>query len=354
MNRIRSIQALRGIAFLMIFFSHIDLGNQGSGGVSVFFVLSGFLLMLKYQDKAFTPALSDSLAFSWKHIRKLYWLHIIMSLSALPFLVRAMEGNRIRIAGRLLANVLLIHAWFPPTDIRYSLNNVSWFLSAMLFLYLLFPYIRRSLSRYDSVWRLTGALTVVAAVQFFWAFGIHLLWVRSNISYAVMKGLIYNLPAARAADFTIGCILGRIYTQKNHIESGRTFHIFLLSVFILSCVIREFCTNPATHWLALTILPLPGSCCIIWHAICQRNHSARSILFRGLEYLGNISGPAFLIHLMIRKYAEYYYPPVVGTLTARLLLAVAAMFLTVLLSRLWIWISGIRNHSGSHHTFISF
>ena len=82
-QKITAIQGLRAIAFLAIFLSHTGLGNLGclgAWGVSVFFVMSGFLMILSYMSKDDTPPVS--LKFAWNKIRPLYPLHILMMLLA--------------------------------------------------------------------------------------------------------------------------------------------------------------------------------------------------------------------------------------------------------------------------------
>ena len=57
-QRINSLQGLRAIAFLAIFISHAGLGNYGclgAWGVSVFFLLSGFLMTLSQLNKEDDP-----------------------------------------------------------------------------------------------------------------------------------------------------------------------------------------------------------------------------------------------------------------------------------------------------------
>ncbi len=50
-KKITSLQCLRGIAFLGIFFQHCGIGLWGTQGVSVFLVLSGFLMVYTYYSR---------------------------------------------------------------------------------------------------------------------------------------------------------------------------------------------------------------------------------------------------------------------------------------------------------------
>lgn len=54
-KRIESLETLRGIAFLGIFLLHVGFPIQWATlGVSIFFVLSGFLLTYHYFDSLLT------------------------------------------------------------------------------------------------------------------------------------------------------------------------------------------------------------------------------------------------------------------------------------------------------------
>ena len=82
-KRIESLQALRTLAFLGIFFVHSGFFISWSNlGVSVFYVMSGFLMIYTYGERAFDITIKNNLVFSVNKIKKLYPLHIITMICA--------------------------------------------------------------------------------------------------------------------------------------------------------------------------------------------------------------------------------------------------------------------------------
>lgn len=82
-HRQRSIQSIRAIAFILIFFSHVELSATGPVGVSMFLVLSGFCMTYAYLDrpeKTTRPCFVNNVKFAWRKVRKLYPLHIVTLL----------------------------------------------------------------------------------------------------------------------------------------------------------------------------------------------------------------------------------------------------------------------------------
>lgn len=84
------IQALRGIAFLGVFLSHTGLkwfGATGHWGVSIFLVLSGFLMFVSYSGNNRIERISiwNNIAFSWGKSKKLYPLHICTMVAMMLF-----------------------------------------------------------------------------------------------------------------------------------------------------------------------------------------------------------------------------------------------------------------------------
>lgn len=88
-SRLDSIQGLRAVAYIAIFISHTgtgDYGCLGAWGVSVFLVMSGFLMMMSYLKKDNIPKFG--LGFAWGKVKKLYPLHVVTTMFAALYAVK--------------------------------------------------------------------------------------------------------------------------------------------------------------------------------------------------------------------------------------------------------------------------
>lgn len=147
-EKIPSLQGVRAIAFLSIFLYHITVeGRWGPYGVSIFLVLSGFLMSYHYGSKCerLPRGIVSRLRYAYQKIKKLYPLHIVMLVFAafanyISFRNEVVWG---KFGLKFLLNLLLIDDWFPRNDIFSQFNIVTWYLSAMVFLYFLFPILIR-------------------------------------------------------------------------------------------------------------------------------------------------------------------------------------------------------------------
>ena len=150
------LSALTGIRFyaaLFVFLSHVPLipgmerlagrsllFNAGVVAVSFFFVLSGFILTYNYAD-VFQNSVSASSykRFAWDRLTKIYPVHLLTLLMALP--IQIFSPNMPLDWRALPFHIFLLQCFWPfarPTFFDY-LNVPSWSISCEWFFYLLAP-----------------------------------------------------------------------------------------------------------------------------------------------------------------------------------------------------------------------
>lgn len=326
MKKIDSLQVIRAFAFLGIFTAHSDIAAfspGGAWGVSVFFILSGFLMFRSYYD---TERISDdgivySVKFGTNKIKKIYPLHIATLLIAMPIMIighKAEPGfGKIAVpAAKTIANVLLVQSWFPSSRIYFSLNSVSWYLSASLFLYIMFPVILSRMKKYRGSRTATAVLVAAFLIQLSLAFVSYL--VQTNLVHDddFIHWFAYIFPLSRLEDFVIGCNLGYIFVKAEEnkrpgmalctlLEFGTIALAAIQLTAYALCVSIPAKTNPAVGakiWWGLTVMWTPSSCALVYLFALNRGLLSKVLTNRILVFVGNLSASAFLIHQIVYKY----------------------------------------------------
>lgn len=138
---ISTLNSLRFILILMIVISHSTLpisqgliNYLGEFPVAIFFVISGFVLSLSKGEKLQKEELGNR-HFFISRIIKLYPLHIL--ILAILILMDWRLG-RILPWYQIVAHLLLIQTWYPAHDFMAHLNAATWFISDLIFFYLIF------------------------------------------------------------------------------------------------------------------------------------------------------------------------------------------------------------------------
>ena len=153
--RIAALQGLRTCSFLAIFISHTVDGyaSFGAVGVSLFFILSGFLMSYRYlprQNLTDTASILGNLRFAAEKMSRLYALHLLTMLITLFWMLghpeQFVEGVRF-LPEKMVLNCFLLQSWVPKSSVYFALNSVSWYLSTAMFTYFIFPWLLKVLRR---------------------------------------------------------------------------------------------------------------------------------------------------------------------------------------------------------------
>lgn len=312
-GQIESLQALRALAFLGIFFLHAHFFvSWPSLGVSVFFVLSGFLLQYTHDQKSTDISIKKCLKFSVDRIKKLYPLHIITMLFAsvrlLAVIVRngSQIGAWVNFVTKIILNCTLTQTWVPYSTICTSLNGVAWFLSVMLFLYVLFyPIAKIVRTRNLASLMLICAGILVGEV----ILCIPLVRIFGNDS-PIYIWFMYYFPVFRIGDFFVGCVLGKLYEKFDHdisMITGTICEIIAIAVCVLIALwSKQNHTSIILQALFnMTTVYIPLAAIWVYLFAIKRGGVTKLLTNKLFVYMGNVSAYAFLIHYVITRYVSF-------------------------------------------------
>ncbi len=320
-ENIRAIQALRGLAFLEIFLSHSNvplIGASGAWGVSIFIVLSGFLMVYRYYDKQIVCNIHSVFKFSTNKISKLYHLHILAMLVDLMlpalFSGKALMHSIKTEAPNILLNTLLIQSWVPNKKQYYSMNSVAWFLSACLFFYLVFPVFLKLLKKNFKRISIVGMILSIYLIQIAIGFFSSTLNIPQTFSDDFVKWVTYVCPLYRLGDFMIGGLLGLLFLTSKETDNlgegsgqqkrllSNSVEVLALLFFLLAELIYAKEINILSYnWFRWSNLWMPSSLLIVWSFAKNKGALTKSLCGKWLIKLGDFSGYAFLLHQITIK-----------------------------------------------------
>lgn len=296
MKKIAALQSLRALAFLEIFLAHCGVSPyMGALGVSIFIVLSGFCMAINYIPRIdiMPETLRGSVRFAVSKVKKLYLLHVIMTLCAV-----ALRGvpQSVPDVLRLVINILLLQSLFPSSSVYFAYNGIAWYLSTYMFICLAAPFILRRISAASGK-RLAIYASVSACTMLIPAALLSALRVPVGDDFA--KWFTYICPAYRLLDFTLGAILGQVYLTRGAAEGARPR--LLMHAVIAAGLLAAWLLIPAAGFdgYRYTLAFLLAAMLLVF-IFARGGDSLPGFLAGGLLItLGDLSSSAFLIHQVV-------------------------------------------------------
>jgi peptidoglycan/LPS O-acetylase OafA/YrhL len=307
---VKALQALRGLAFAGIFLGHFYYFGWTPISVSVFFVLSGFLLTIKenrlYEEYSF----KDSALEAFMRVLKLYPLHLVLTVICIPLaIVREDVFSCIDLIVKLICNIFLSQSLVPSADIAASLNGVAWYLSTILVLYILFPFIYRIFYRIKNA----DKLRIMLLLTIFLQTAIVFVTYRFIHNDDLIVYLTHCFPLYRVFDMLAGIILALLLTVKE--ERNVDFSKGLYNVFevalILACADLVFIWTMGDTNIFYTHAPVTTLVAVLLTFVFSKKKGILTKLLTNkfIVFLGDRSGSAFLIHFPIVVYINTFIFP---------------------------------------------
>lgn len=318
-----SLQALRALACMCVFIYHCFSKTIVFWGVSVFFYLSGFLLVYRHLNENFCSekaGLKNSLSFAWGRMRKLYPLYV---LSMLPILALELYSyfnglsdiTMAETCKKLLASLLMVQSWIPNNHYVFAYNGIGWYVSSAFFTYMIFPGIIRRIRNYKNSRSPYIAIGIIFAVMLALGFAAPALGrlesrlnIQSDDSFEMW--FTYNFPPFRALEFAIGCNLGCIFAKAENTSSEKTSALLdalCVVLFFAAWSVYRF-TDCIFAGEAFCYSQLFAPFCIVFLCAFVINKGIISRVFTNpvTVFIGNISSWFFLIHMDVMKYYHIF------------------------------------------------
>lgn len=348
-DRKLSIQGLRAIAFMMIFFAHCQILSPScaSLGVSIFVVMSGFLLEIrKSSDYIFECNFRNNVWYSYNKINKLYLLHIIcMLMFILPLLVSdILKGTSIICSNviNMILNITLIQSWCPSIPISQSLNGVAWYLSLCTFLYAMYPLIHNIIRRLNmkKKYIILGLLFILMVL-------LRIITINfEGLDGTGSDWFCYVFPGYRLLDFSMACIIGNILKEKNgEIKLNKihftVFEIMCIVLSIMLCIIQNRLITSSFGKIVLTSAIIDFPLSIMMVVLMYYGNGFVSILLNNnvIVKIGNMSPYLFLTHYVLIIYAKKMVSLIIQK-ENRLYVAVVTLVISIIMA--WLYEKVIR------------
>jgi peptidoglycan/LPS O-acetylase OafA/YrhL len=289
-GRLDSLTGLRAVAAGLVFVYHLrnlavftgteqtvlsSAVNGGTSAVSLFFILSGFVLAWAYRPGTRITSIW------WNRLLRISPLHLIAFFLAL--LVGATVYPAIRTSDPLadLANLFLVSAW--RSDWWQAGNPVSWSLVCEAFFYALFPLLMRSLLRVPR-----------AAVVGVTALSVSLAWLLPAMMPVIAPQLsAYSNPLARLPEFVLGVTLAVLMRQHGWRGPRLIFAVPVAVAGYLAATIEAGTPYGAAAWTAVGFGLLIAAL-----ARADRERMGTWLSRPTAVFLGERSFAFYLVHLL--------------------------------------------------------
>jgi peptidoglycan/LPS O-acetylase OafA/YrhL len=311
-THIPSLDGLRGVAFLLVYFAHSGLDKivPGGFGVTIFFFLSGYLITTILRLEGET---TGDISLPYFYMRRAFRILPPMYVTlAIAYAIGATgllpnPGNLFGLAAAsfyFFNYTMLLHL---PAGLPSGTGSV-WSLMVEEHFYLIFPFVYRSLFRKGvEVSRIVKVLLGVCALVLVWrcilVFVIH-------TPLSTFPRWTYEASDTRFDEILFGCILA-LWNNPWTDDSPRfkrhqgKFALGGLIVLLLSLVIREPHFRETFRYTMQSIALYP----IFFYCVASAGSwQARWLEWKPLKWLGWISYSMYLVHMTVLVLGNAFFP----------------------------------------------
>ena len=319
---LKPLPALTGLRFLagfhVVLFHYLgrdgmpewlaNVLSSGPNSVTLFFVLSGFILAYSYLG-AEPDATVSRRAFWVARFARVYPVYLLGLVLAAPvFVSKALQQQGV--TGESLLTVVgigtavggLFQAWVPAAACQW--NCPGWSLSVEAFFYLVFPFAALPVLRMGPR-RLLLSLGLSALVGLLlmggWLYGLQVTSMPgSSVDPEAWKVVGAYNPLLRLPQFLCGVFLGRLFCLRQ--RASATFDRAMVAVGVVVSLVLMAMTwdSPALYFKDIALLP--GFACLIWGLAGGVDPLSRGLARPAMVALGEASYALYLLHAPLNNW----------------------------------------------------
>lgn len=266
--------------------------HNGYLGVSLFFVLSGFILTYTHQrDTLNRRFLAD---FYMARFARVYPVYLLALLIAIPVLVAPLTARDVA------AVLAMLQSWTPPrSNSGYLWVMQAWTLSVELFFYVLFPAVLLCVKQLNAP---TTAIVAAVAAALILIFGLSSITPGTHDN-SYMSATVLPIPLLRSAEFVYGVMLCRLTVLYPQLSKALGGNLFEWMLAITTVAILCFATD--VHSKALFTVAIGV---LIVQLAGGYGRVARALSTKPLLLLGGASYALYLLQGPIRAICNQYVP----------------------------------------------
>jgi len=323
-SHIPSLDGLRAVSISIVFIAHAGLDRviPGGLGVTIFFVLSGYLITtLMRTESANHGAVSISAFYTRRAFRILPLFYSVLTLAVVATLFLGLAGGSVNVAATAAQYGHITNYWAIFRGGFIPGTGVYWSLAVEEHFYLLFPVAFAFLQRRGVSLRNQARLFLgISAGVLLWRLALVHVW-------HVSVDRTYLATDTRIDSILIGCAIAvalnpRLDTMPSvrtlRLSAGVSAAVLLGSLLLRTDAFRE------TFRYSIQSVAIAGL--LIYVVACPTDLPGRLLNTRPMAWLGRLSFAFYLVHhVILLEYRDHWsaVPAALLGLATALLVAVA-------------------------------
>lgn len=291
-------------------------------GVSYFFTLSGFVMIIAYWEKSNID--------SWQYLKRRFArIYPVYFLSLALLYINFLLTNKYIDYQALALNIFFLQSWFPGKTLAF--NFPAWSLSVEFFFYALFPLIFNRIYKTEKIKYYGIAIIIIWLVS-----QLFLHWFVYSKFYEGFPSksfeFVFNFPLLHLNEFLIGSLAGIILmTRFNKYKKNYDWQV-LLALVTVPIILKYY-----PNLLYENGLLAPLFAILIF--LISINEGRLTTLFRwpALIFLGEISYGIYILQAPIFRYMKYVFPYIgINNSSAIFYISLLALIFVSAVSYMWI------------------